>query len=205
MPFVYNKNMRIIKYNEVNSTQLVAKGLAKSENDLTLVLADNQTSGIGRYDRKWVSGIGGLWGTWILKQEIPIEKLPFLALFVGYFIHQMLWKDNIKVNLKYPNDILFVDKKLAGILCNSSICGNQHIYSLVGIGLNVSNNPPPEGVSLDEISKRRFEIPNLINAITDSIVEARNLLIKSDPKIIFSKLSEINTLNLPLDNNLNSL
>lgn len=197
--------MHIIQFDEIESTQLTAKKIAKDESDLTIIVAKNQTAGMGRYDRKWVSGIGGLWATWILKKEISTDKLPYLALFVGFHLYKMFHKTNVPVQIKYPNDILFGGKKLAGILCNSSIQGNKHLFSLVGIGLNISNCPPPEGISLEDISKAEYEISFFIKRITDAIIDARNSLIESNPQDIFTKLKEIDCINLPLDNNLNSL
>ena len=194
--------MRIIQYDIVESTQQIARSVASTAIDMTTIVANDQTAGQGRYDRKWISGVGGLWVTWILKRIIPINKLPYLALSVGYQIYKMLVSTGFNVKIKYPNDILFGRKKLAGILCHSSIQGKNHRYSLVGIGLNINNKPPPMGISMKEILGREVDISKILRDVGGIVKIARDDLIVSKPQTIIENLKKINCLELPLDNNL---
>jgi BirA family transcriptional regulator, biotin operon repressor / biotin---[acetyl-CoA-carboxylase] ligase len=185
--------------NSVDSTQRWARDHVDELDDMTAVIARKQYQGRGRYSRTWLSSVGGLWGTWVCKKNINIDKLPFFALFVGYHMHKMLGEKYVNVSMKYPNDILHDSKKLVGILCNSSIRGNKHRFSLIGIGVNVNNQPPAEGISLASICSFQVTLETVLKDTTYVVTEARDRLIESNPLDIIDRLKEINCKNLPLD------
>ena len=63
----------------------------------------------------------------------------------------MLRKENINVCLKWPNDIFFGSKKLIGFLPRVIIRGKEIIYVRIGLGMNVLNYTPSEGISLSKV------------------------------------------------------
>lgn len=184
----------------VDSTQLWARDHVDELSDMTVVLAVEQLKGRGRYGRQWNSGVGGLWATWVLKKRIDVDKLPYLALFVGYHIHQMMCKKYIGVSIKYPNDIMYRNKKLAGILCASSIKGDNHCFSLVGVGMNIANQPPSEGVSLSSIYSKNIHFETVLENVWKAVENSRDHLAISSPVEIVNLLRSIDCKNLPLDN-----
>ena len=92
-------------------------------------LAIQQTEGKGRRGNVWASKTGGLYFSFISSNH------RLLPLITGISVVESLVdiKDNIK--LKWPNDIIVKEKKLGGILCE-----NHGDYTVVGIGLNISND-----------------------------------------------------------------
>ena len=92
-------------------------------------LAIQQTEGKGRRGNVWTSKTGGLYFSFISSNH------RLLPLITGISVVESLLdiKDNIK--LKWPNDIIVKEKKLGGILCE-----NHGDYTVVGIGLNISND-----------------------------------------------------------------
>lgn len=132
---------RIHHYKKIKSTQQLALFLAetniKNEHG-TVIIADEQSEGIGRGKKKWVSPMGGLWMSLIIQPRIEIDKINMLsvisAISVCETINEIL---HLKTYIKWPNDILINDKKLAGILINTSINNNKIDYIVIGIGINI--------------------------------------------------------------------
>ena len=112
-----------------------------SREALTVITADNQTQGRGRYGKRWISPAGkNLYATLVFFAPTPdpVEITHLLALTTA----QILQDKGITVQIKWPNDLLVNRKKIAGILCETA--GDQGI--VIGIGLNV--NMPPESLAL---------------------------------------------------------
>tara|TARA_B100000809_G_scaffold47690_1_gene42374 strand:- start:32989 stop:33741 length:753 start_codon:yes stop_codon:yes gene_type:complete len=148
--FLGNKTLKL---KEVNSTNSYLKELI-SANDKELeglvVVAENQSSGRGQKGSLWESEDGkNLTFSILLKPNIPISKQFIISKSISLGIIAFL--NDLGLNLlkiKWPNDIYCNDKKIAGILIENSIKGNNINSSVVGIGLNVNqinfqseNNP----------------------------------------------------------------
>lgn len=107
--------------------RLIAEGRAQSGDT---VVADRQTAGQGRFGRSWISPVGGLYATVIVPSD------PMLSLKAGLALVWALRAVSIPAGLKWPNDVLVEDRKMAGVLVETS--GD---LSLVGIGLNLTSSP----------------------------------------------------------------
>lgn len=117
------------------STNLDAK-LADNVPDRSIFLADKQSGGRGRLGREWSSPPGvGIWMSILLKPQIQIESLSNLTLIAGLAVSRVIEKTTIK----WPNDVLIGDKKLAGILTEMSSESGRLKNIVVGIGINVNN------------------------------------------------------------------
>lgn len=116
----------------------------------TVCIANQQTAGRGRNGKTWQSppnaniyiSVGALLNTEQLKNPNS------LSLACGVSLARMLEKMGVSVGLKWPNDILFDDKKLAGILVETRLQANQ-MYVVVGVGLNV-NMPAQAATYIDQ-------------------------------------------------------
>ena len=99
-----------------------------------IVLAGEQTAGRGRGSNTWWSGAGSLTVTFVLPVDEGIQphQLPLIAGLAARGAAAELSGDN-GVQLKWPNDLLYDGKKLAGLLCER-VLGTD----LIGIGLNVN-------------------------------------------------------------------
>lgn len=123
----------IIKLKTVDSTNEWAKENIEHLSDLDGVIAEEQTSGKGRKTRDWFSPKGGLWLS-ILIRDFQ-DGLGALSLLSSVSIADVLEGYDIKVQLKWPNDIMVSSKKLGGILIERINGG-----FIVGIGLNLNIN-----------------------------------------------------------------
>ena len=128
----------IHRFPEVASTQDAARELLEYGRARTghIVVADMQTAGRGRYGREWLSPAGGLYATLIL------EPRPLISLACGVAIARALEAFDLRVELKWPNDVEHYERKLAGILIEAVDKG-----LLVGIGINLEKAPLPTATS----------------------------------------------------------
>jgi len=105
----------------------------------TVVHADEQTAGRGRFGRAWYSPPGNLYLSVLLRLDCPVSATPELgfvtALTVADAVDALLPKQ-IKSTLKWPNDVLVDDGKIAGILVEQ-----VDAAQIIGVGLNVLEAP----------------------------------------------------------------
>ena len=132
---------RVIYYPSLTSTMEVAKREAKrGVAEGTVVIADVQTAGKGRIKRIWLSPSGNIALSIILYPSVAyLSSLVMLAsLAVIYSIETVT---GLKLQLKWPNDVLINGKKVCGILIESDVSGNKVDYAIIGIGINVNLRP----------------------------------------------------------------
>jgi len=129
-------------YHAVESTNLIAIDLAQQDApEGTVVLADQQLSGRGRGSRSWHSPAGvGIYCSILLRPKMAVAKTQLITLMAGVSIVKAIaLQTGLSPRLKWPNDILINDKKVAGILLESKVSGVQIGYSVIGFGINVNN------------------------------------------------------------------
>lgn len=112
---------------------------APSPGRYRVAVADHQTSGRGRHDRKWISAPGsGLCLSMSYTFAQMPEQLPALTLALGVGVIDALRQLNIdNVSLKWPNDIVALDGKLGGILTEVQSGQGKGVTVISGIGLNI--------------------------------------------------------------------
>lgn len=171
--------MTFLIYDELSSTNDLAKDLAKNgAAHGTAVLAKRQSNGRGQYDRSWHSPQGGMWLSVILK-NIPSAK-ENRTVMIGAQVKRALEEMTGKsFSIKHPNDILYNNRKVCGILIEMVTKGN-YTYGVVGIGLNVNNQQfPPElkdkATSLILIDGIEREIEQVAKQITNCILEEEHV------------------------------
>lgn len=133
---LFGKN--ILSFIEIDSTNNMAKKIAKEYPEGTIIISEKQTSGRGRRGRIWSSPFGsGLYFSVLLKPKLPIITIPRLTILAGVVVAKSLEKLGVNVKLKWPNDIILENKKIGGILSEMSLEGNDIEYVILGIGINV--------------------------------------------------------------------
>lgn len=172
----------------------------------TVVLAEKQTGGRGRKDRKWFSAKDqNLTFSILLKNKINRQKVNLInfgtSLAIAYSLENLF---QLRLNLKWPNDVLVGDEKIAGILLESVSKGSQIERLVVGIGLNVNQttfqgayNLPPTSVKKEtgnEIDRERLlsDILNNFEEILDRVATAPETVLndwKSRCRMIGEKIT----------------
>lgn len=111
----------------------------------SVAVAEEQTAGRGTKGRAWHSPPGtGLYATFIFRPPAGPTLLP---LAVGVALREAAAEAAPAVRLKWPNDLVWEGRKLAGVLCEGGADGRGSRFVLAGIGINVGQEPgdfPPE-------------------------------------------------------------
>ena len=137
---------RVYYLAEVGSTQDALRAMAEAgAPEGRLVVAEAQTAGRGRRGRSWLSPRGGLYFSLLLRPRLPLAALPRVSLAAGAALARAAGVGG----LKWPNDLLAPDgRKLAGILMEADLRGEEVRYLVLGVGLNFDPPPAPEGAGL---------------------------------------------------------
>ncbi|MCK4311163.1 MAG: biotin--[acetyl-CoA-carboxylase] ligase [Candidatus Cloacimonetes bacterium] len=154
----------VIYYNKLDSTSKRAEKLIKTNeaHGNFLVIAREQSAGIGRKKNSWFSPKGGIWITAAI-YGLSVESN--LTIFTGICIHRALIElfpdlENV-LRIKWPNDIYLSDKKLCGIL-------SSHLsvikYHLLGIGINTNVDEFPQ-----ELTDIATSLKNELNSEIDNL------------------------------------
>ena len=133
---------RVFYFDTIDSTQNFAAKIASNQNENgSIVISKHQTDGKGRMKRKWESPAGGIWMSIIIQPEFNISYITLVPIATSLALCIAIEKTlKIKPKLKWPNDILMKEKKVAGILLDTSIQSNKIESLVLGIGINFKIN-----------------------------------------------------------------
>jgi BirA family biotin operon repressor/biotin-[acetyl-CoA-carboxylase] ligase len=156
-----------------------ACGTVASTNDAAAALpawhavrADSQTAGRGRWRRPWISDRGGLWLSAVLPTPGEAARWRALPLAVGLAVTETVAALGVtEVRLRWPNDVLVRDRKLAGLLLDCFQPG----LTVAGIGVNVTNTPEIADDSLRGTTTRLADlVPSApgLDALTGQLLTA---------------------------------
>lgn len=181
-----------LAYNSLDSTNTTAKRLAAlNPNRAMLISAATQTAGRGRLGHVWQSPAGGAWFTLAYPVALDPIVLQAAPLAVAAAVVNVLKEacggvaglDENALTIKWPNDILLNNRKLCGILCETTLASQSQPASsqankpkstlILGVGLNVHVDPCElaagemrfPATSLLAETGMRFDIHSLVNAI----------------------------------------
>jgi BirA family transcriptional regulator, biotin operon repressor / biotin---[acetyl-CoA-carboxylase] ligase len=130
---------QVVRLESVGSTQDVARELPVG----SIVIADHQTSGRGRLDRRWEAPPGAA-----LLVSFVLAPNPVLSLAAGVAAAEACGP---RIRLKWPNDLLLDERKLGGILVEAT-----RDKAVCGIGINLTWSPPG-AAQLDQPRDQVFE------------------------------------------------
>ena len=145
----YGKSLLLFDTLASTNTEGKSRLLAGVENG-TVLIAETQTAGRGRLDRRFFSPVGsGIYLTVCLRPKIAVEALPLLTPLAGVAAVRAIQSAcGISVGIKWVNDIVCNGKKLAGILSESILQPNsQAPLAVIGIGINVKRQVFPDALA----------------------------------------------------------
>lgn len=142
--------MKLIHFEEIDSTNRYAKENAEILGDFTFISASFQSEGKGRFSRSWCSNRGeNLLFSLLVKDEKLIECYKDISVATAYVIYLTI-KEIDKENqylFKWPNDLYVKDKKLTGILLSSCMKEDKIIAVIDGVGININQCIFPSFIS----------------------------------------------------------
>ncbi len=144
------KSHKITYFKEIDSTNTYAIKNIADLADKEVIISDTQTSGRGRFNRRWVSdGKDNIYLSIVLK---PCEKvcndLPLVNLtqYMSVILCRVLENYSAMPQIKWPNDVLADGRKIAGILSQACVKGDNFKGFVLGVGVNLN-------LSQEEIDK----------------------------------------------------
>ena len=149
----------IVRLDEALSTNAELKRLQKESYlpEYSMVMTEFQTAGRGQAGNSWYSGKGNniLLSFLLYPHSVKAKDQFIISQIVSLAIKRVLDNFITNVTIKWPNDIYWHDKKIAGILIENNLLGQHIDYTIVGVGINVNEKGFPQGlpnpVSLREI------------------------------------------------------
>ena len=185
----------LLQLEEVDSTNSYAIDLLSKNkpSEGTVISAWKQTNGRGQIGSSWESEAGKnitvsliLYPSFLpIKQQFLLNQIMSLSIFD--FISRFI---NAEVKIKWPNDIVVKNKKIAGTLIQNILSPNNFQTSIIGIGINVnqtffkSETPNPTSIKLETNTEN--DLQNLINLLCCDI-EKRYLQLRADHSSIIQK------------------
>ncbi len=145
----------VISFIQTSSTNDVAMELAaKGAKEGTIIVAENQTRGRGRREKKWLCPMGtSILASIILHPQIEIKKAGILTLLsavsVARAIHNLT---NLQAFIKWPNDVVINNKKVCGILAETRLDKDKINFIVIGMGINVNIHKSQMPKEIEEIA-----------------------------------------------------
>lgn len=176
-------NETFIHLNETHSTNSYLRELIMREKEQpegTVVITDYQTAGRGQKGNSWESERGKNLTFSILlhPNHIPPGKQFILSQLISIAIVGVLKKYDRHFTIKWPNDIYWKEKKIAGMLIEVDLTGSSLSNAIIGIGININQrhfkSDAPNPVSLTQITGKEHNLSELLEKILDSIVDEYN-------------------------------
>ena len=190
--------LKIFRFDEISSTNVWLYDKISEKNDISdmVVVASHQTAGRGMGKNCWESEAGKnlLFSIALNVSYLEAENQFKISQAVSVAIVRTLkgFVNFEKLSIKWPNDIYFGDKKLAGILIQNTIEGKMMGTSIIGIGLNINqiefSKDIPNPISLKMITSENYDIENLLNLLISGIKSSvESLRFESNQKSINQK------------------
>ena len=174
----------------LDSTNQRAKKMAsQGVSDGTLILAEQQTAGRGRMDRKWISPPGvNILCSMIFHPPLQASSVFKLTMLTSVAIVEAIKKTcALKAQIKWPNDVYINGKKVCGILSEFSTTGNSIDHVIVGIGINVNFDT----YSHPEIKEIATSLKEEKGSRVSRLQLIKNIILETDLR--YRKLTSSNT------------
>lgn len=173
-----------IHLENISSTSTYLKQLNDISNlgDTSYVVASYQSTGRGQRGNAWESEPGQnlLFSVLLKPHNVRATSQFVISQFISLAIKDVLDNFTDSVTIKWPNDIYWRDKKIAGILIENQIIGDKLNNSIIGIGLNINQtkfySDAPNPISLSQINQQNYDIDDIMHEIRKRILFYYNLL-----------------------------
>lgn len=163
-------------YDELPSTHDHAISMLSktTPQEATVIVAANQSAGIGRHDRKWTSAANEnmLLSCILYPKHLRSTNVFHLNIMATLATHQLLVNLKIEdISIKWPNDVLVGKQKIAGILIQNQLTGQSISSSVISIGLNVNQEIWADNTIRATSIKNHVSQPKDINPLVKSWID----------------------------------
>jgi len=175
-----------IVLDEVDSTNNFLHGYQSAdEKAITLVTAEHQSSGRGQRGNSWESEQGkNLIFSLLVYPKMPVSHVFSLSEACALAIRDALMAFTTDIEVKWPNDIYWHDKKIAGILIETSLTGKQIMEGIIGVGVNINQqvflSDAPNPISLSLITGKTYDRALVMDKIKEQFAQNLEILLQGD-------------------------
>lgn len=165
-------------YNEINSTHIYAKKIAKNtENSNKIIIAEKQIQGVGTKGRNWYTGEGKNIAITIIKHpKKGIKEIEGLTIKIAQLIKEAIFElYGYTLTIKEPNDLMINNKKICGILTEVHTQAEKIQYLLISFGFNVNE---------DEFSEETQDVATSLKKEFNKTFEREEIIIKILNKLL---------------------
>lgn len=176
--YLNKRNVHIIRIETVASTNTYLKKLAHKQvfEEGTVVVASNQTEGKGQRGNTWEAEAGKNITCSILfyPSFLPVRQFFLLSEAISLGVKETLDACTGGITVKWPNDVYYNDLKIAGILIENELNGNQFDLSVAGIGVNINQerflSKASHPVSLKVITGKEWDTDALLVELVKNVL-----------------------------------
>ena len=170
--------MTIIPLESVTSTNSYLKELAQKQvlEEGAVVVTGNQTAGRGQRGNSWESEAGkNITCSMLLYPSfLPVQRFFLLSEAISLGVKETLDAYVHGITVKWPNDVYYQERKIAGILIENELTGNKYTLSVAGIGLNINQeyflSDAPNPVSLKQITGVVYNTETILKELVQNIM-----------------------------------
>ena len=161
------------------AADMLKKGILKEGG---IIITNHQHAGKGQRGNTWISDENkNLTFSLVLKPDFlnPSDSFALNILVSVSILNVLKGLDKSSFRIKWPNDLMYLDHKLGGILIENSIRGTKIENSIIGIGLNVNQiyfANQFKATSLARIFKKSFNLNELLNKIIRQLEDQLSIL-----------------------------
>jgi BirA family biotin operon repressor/biotin-[acetyl-CoA-carboxylase] ligase len=174
-----------IHFDRLDSTNTWTKTHAHelARDRLTCVTAKEQTAGVGRFKRHWFSPKGNLYASLFFTIPLQTPYLPNIGQTLAYSCATLLQEKGFPIKIKWPNDLLIHQKKVAGIL-TETLDLTDVLGVILGLGLNLKLNEEALAsinqpvTSLAEFSKENLNVKDVLASLIPIFLKNLDILRK---------------------------
>jgi BirA family transcriptional regulator, biotin operon repressor / biotin---[acetyl-CoA-carboxylase] ligase len=181
--------MERLHFETIDSTNSYLKKNYFNLNHLSWVTTSYQTEGRGRLNKIWYGDENSLLASILIKEELPLHLIQMIPLLAAKSLHQVLSKYHQSIHIKWPNDLLIDDQKIAGILVESITIGNKFEAFIIGFGVNLNDTFFPSEIkdystSLSKKTNRYYDINQMLIELNQQFLIDYELYKKNHIKVI---------------------
>ncbi|MFA9191288.1 biotin--[acetyl-CoA-carboxylase] ligase [Flavobacterium sp. FZUC8N2.13] len=189
--------MKLIKLDAIDSTNDFLKGLSNTQEleNYTVVTAENQTKGKGQMGAVWDSEKSKnlIMSVFVKDLLVGVDEIYQLNVATALAVIQVLKTFDIQnLSIKWPNDIMSANFKLAGILIENNFKSDRTITTIIGIGLNVNQtnfDNLPKASSMAVVANSNFDKDQLVFLIVERL-KVNFELLASNSQILWDNYME---------------
>jgi BirA family biotin operon repressor/biotin-[acetyl-CoA-carboxylase] ligase len=170
------ERITLVKREIVDSTNKVLMELElEGAGSWTTVHALEQTAGRGRHGKDWVSSVGNLFTSTLVKPKSGLETWSQLSFVMSLALADALFLiiEDSAINVKWPNDVLVNSHKIAGILLETALSHQKNNYLVVGIGINIAHSPDETrygATCINAHRKNKISVDEVLSVLMNAVV-----------------------------------